>query len=346
MKSLYLIVIICISSLIFAKLPDINIKEFSSLGESISFRGIFAISKEKAIISGSGGSLFYTENGGKIFKKLLISESSGLDFRDVHATDEKTFITLSVGGEGKSRIYKSSNAGKNWKMSYKNPYKNGFLNSINFWNKYRGIAVGDPVKGYFQILITTDGGDTWQDIDIKNIPPAEKGEAGFAASGTCVAVYGEKYAWLGTGGLKSRIFKSQDSGLSWKAYNTPILSSKNSTGIFSVYFSSPKHGIIVGGDYTIENQGGNIAALTSDGGVHWDLIKDKNLVFLSCVSVYRQLGEIYLIVTGPKGNFISKSGKSWKPFGKRGYHTLSVSPGKKTIWFAGSEGRVGRLILK
>ena len=51
--------------------------------------------------------------------------------------------------------------GKNWKIVYQNSYPDGFLDSIEFWDKKNGIAIGDPINGKFDILLTIDGGNSW-----------------------------------------------------------------------------------------------------------------------------------------------------------------------------------------
>ena len=59
----------------------------------------------------------------------------------------------------------------------------------------------------------------------ENIPQPLEGEAGFAASGTCLAVQGKSNVWFGTGGGSiARIFRSTDGGDTWKVSETPMLS--------------------------------------------------------------------------------------------------------------------------
>ena len=77
-----------------------------------------------------------------------------------------------------------------------------------------------------------------------------KEEAAFAASGTCVVSHGAQHAWIGTGGKSTRVLRSVDGGASWTASAAPMLSGKNTTGIYSVAFRDAQHGVVVGGDYT------------------------------------------------------------------------------------------------
>ena len=107
-------------------------------------------------------------------------------------------------------------------------------------------------------------GKTWQEVPKENIPPANEGEGGFAASGTCLTVSGDKYAWIGSGGVEaSRVFHSADKGQSWQVAETPVIQGRASTGIFSLAFKDPLHGIAVGGDYRADSLSEANAACTS-----------------------------------------------------------------------------------
>ena len=90
--------------------------------------------------------------------------------------------------------------------------------------------------------------DAWQDIG-DNLPPAlPGGEFAFAASGTCVATVGKKWAWIGTGGgPEARILATTDKGETWNAYGTPIVQGTGGAGVFSVDFRNPTHGVLGGG---------------------------------------------------------------------------------------------------
>ena len=91
-------------------------------------------------------------------------------------------------------------------LAYKQDPK-GFLDAIAFWDEKHGMALGDPVKGLFQLLVTTDGGANWKPLAAKTLPPALAGEGAFAASGTCLVTHGDSDVWFTTGGAKAaRVF--------------------------------------------------------------------------------------------------------------------------------------------
>src|SRR5262249_30491621 len=147
-----------------------------------------------------------------------------------------------------------------------------FFDALAFWDDKNGIALGDPVKGRFQLIVTTDGGANWKALAAKALPPALPGEGAFAASGTCLVTRGERDVWFATGGAKSaRVFHSRDRGQTWEVRETPIVAGAASAGIFSIAFRDSKHGMIVGGDYRKPNDKVATAARTSDGGKTWTL---------------------------------------------------------------------------
>ena len=98
----------------------------------------------------------------------------------------------------RSRIYKTEDGGATWDLQIQNTDPLGFWDCFAFWNATEGLTMADSVAGRIPALRTLDG-ETWQDIG-DNLPPAVPGgEFAFAASGTCVATVGKKWAWIGTG---------------------------------------------------------------------------------------------------------------------------------------------------
>ena len=314
-----------------------------SLDSTLSFRGVFSVDKNTAWVSGSKGSVYHTENGGIDWAKIHIANTSDLDFRDIEVLSDKSVILMSAGPGDKSRIYKSTDYGISWKLKYANPHPAGFLNSIAFWDDKHGIGVGDPVNGYIFVLLTTDGGNSWEEINNEGMPKALNGECGFAASGTCVTIYGEQLAWIGSGGPAARIFRTSDKGKTWSVSETPIQSGKNSTGIISVFFMNDREGFITGGDYTNPDSLPNTYAFTEDGGISWKISQSNNLPFQSSIGTLETTKGKNLISVGPSGTYISKDKLSWKPLTKEGFHCLSVSEIDHSIWLAGSEGRVAKI---
>ncbi|MFC1554579.1 WD40/YVTN/BNR-like repeat-containing protein [candidate division KSB1 bacterium] len=312
-----------------------------------SFRGICAVDDNIVWASGSRGTVLRTVNGGNDWEYFAISGAERLDFRDVQAFDADNAIVISAGAPAK--IFKTINGGLDWKETYSNETQGIFFNSMDFWDMDNGIAVGDPLDGGFMMIRTADGGNTWEQVPKENIPAPIDGEAQFAASGTCLIVQGENNVWFATGGGAARVFRSTDRGDTWTVHETPMISGEASQGIFSLAFRDANTGIIVGGDYRVDSLGTGNCALTTDGGVTWNLVEGENRPngFKSCVSYLSGYNTNILVAVGTSGTDISRySGGTWKILGEEGYHTFSFPENGSTGWAAGGNGRIAKLILK
>lgn len=313
-------------------------------GTTARLRGVSAVNERVAWASGAGSTVLRTADGGETWQKLTVTNET-LDFRDVDAIDENTAYLLSIGNGPASRIYKTTDGGATWSMQFRNEDPKVFLDAMSFWDANRGIVFGDSVNGKFFILMTTNGGRTWNRVPDSSLPPAMDNEGAFAASGTNIAVYGKTHAWIGTGAAKkARVLRTTDGGRTWKIADTPLLAGP-STGIFSIAFRDAKNGVIVGGDYRKENEAVDNLAMTNDGGVTWRLVKGLS-GYRSVVAYVRGQKTPTLVAVGPSGaDFSVDDGKTWKPLEGPGFDTLSLVNGKPVGWAAGAEGRIGKLKL-
>src|SRR5207244_11086059 len=138
------------------------------------------------------------------------------------------------------------------------------------WPARRGFARSDAVNARVPLIQTTDR-TPWTDIG-ERVRAGQGGEAAFAASGTCVATQGRSRAWVGTGGAaKARILATTDGGHTWAAYDTPIVQGTPSSGVFSVDFRDPLHGILGAGELAAPTAFADTVARSSDGGKTWQL---------------------------------------------------------------------------
>ncbi len=264
-----------------------------------NLRGISAVSSKIAWASGTHGTYLRTIDGGNSWQPAHVPGAEVLDFRDVEAFDANLAYLLAAGSGAQSRIYKTTDAGKNWTLEFTNQNPKGFFDCMAFWDRDHGIAVGDPVtvqgdRGKevagqlkFELITTDDGGRNWRPGPLDALPPAIAGEGAFAASGTCVAVQGMSNVWFATGGKVARVFHSKDHGYTWSVADTPIVHGPDSAGIFSVAFRDAKHGVIAGGDYQHPEQGGSNLASTSDGGRTWKLSQVSPQAYFSAVAFDR-----------------------------------------------------------
>jgi photosystem II stability/assembly factor-like uncharacterized protein len=311
-------------------------------GTTVRLRGASAVNSRVAWVSGERGSYARTVDGGRTWQAGVVPGAEELDFRDVDAFDEQTAYLLSIGEGDKSRIYKTEDGGRSWRLQFQNRHPSAFFDAMAFWNRDHGLAMSDPVGGRFLVITTSDGGRNWRETPAAGMPPALEGEGAFAASGTCVAVWGRRHAWFGTGGPGgARVFRSTDGGRSWRVAPAPLAKGKTA-GLFSLAFWDARRGVAVGGDYTKENETGGNVALTHDGGRTWEAVAGRRPGgYRSGVAVLRRRGGVALVAVGPNGSDYSlDGGRNWTGLGREGYHTVSLAPRGEAGWAAGEVGRV------
>jgi hypothetical protein len=169
------------------------------------------------------------------------------------------------------------------------------------------------------------------------MPPAVEGEAGFAASGTCLVTSGRD-AWFGSGGGASRVFHSRDGGYTWRATTAPIPATE-AGGVFSLAFRKAREGVMVGGDFTAPDNGVDASGFTRDG-VHWRGGGDLSGYRSGVDWVWGSRAT--LIAVGPTGSDVSYDGaRSWTAFDGADYDAVDCVPG--TCWASGPAGAVARM---
>jgi photosystem II stability/assembly factor-like uncharacterized protein len=306
-------------------------------------RAVNAVNASVAWASGNHGTYARTLDGGASWQVGEVPGASSLDFRDVHALDAHTAWLLSIGQGEQSRIYKTTDGGRSWKLQFTNTNPKGFFDCMAFWDVKNGMAFSDPVDGRIPVILTTDGGAQWQWLPSSGMPPAVAGEAAFAASGTSIVVEGKRNVWIGTGGAAARVFRSTDRGRSWEVAATPIMSGNASSGIFSVAFKDARNGVIAGGDYRKEKETGDNFARTTDGGRNWKL--GRPLPGFRSAIAYVAVGKrLALVAVGPSGaDYSLDDGESWIGMGSYGFHALSSTIRAGTGWAVGENGLIARL---
>ena len=265
-----------------------------------SLRGVSAVGGGVVWASGTHGTYLRSVDNGNRWEVGQVAGAEDLDFRDVEAFSAEVGYLLSIGPGEKSRIYKTSDGGKNWSLQFTNKAAKGFYDCMAFWDLNHGIAVGDPVDGQFELITTEDGGKSWKAFSSGKLPPSMEGEGAFAASGTCIATAGKSDVWFATGGKVARVFRSKDRGKTWTVAETPIVHGGDSTGIFSIAFRDGKHGVIAGGDYKDVQKGGANLAYSDDGGATWKEAEIAPQWFFSAVA-FDARAKQNVWVAGPAG---------------------------------------------
>ncbi len=260
------------------------------------FRGASAVSQQIAWASGTHGTYARTLNGSS-WMPAQVAGAESLDFRGVVAFSADEAFLMSSGPGEQSRLYHTADGGQHWELQFTNTNPKGFFDSIAFWDRTHGVALGDPIpdetgKLKFEVLLTEDG-KTWHAISPAQLPPAMEGEGAFAASNSCIAILGpqDPNIWFATGGAAARVFHSPDRGHTWEVVDSPIVHGSDSQGIFSIAFRDAEHGVIAGGDYKHPEEDGPNLAFTEDGGKTWTVSKIFPQSYYSAVAYDRGFGQ-------------------------------------------------------
>ena len=309
------------------------------IDSNINIRAI-EIKNNKVYSATSNGSILYFD----IDKSDVISEinyeiendSIVPNFRSLALTENDVFA-MSIGDP--ALLYKNGN------VVYKETHPKVFYDSIEFWNDNEGIAVGDYTDNCISVIITRDGGESWNKLDCSVFSNIKDSEGFFAASDTNISII-DNYTWIASGGINSRVYFSKDKGRNWQIFSTPILQGESTTGIFSIDFYDKNNGYAIGGDYTKPEIDSLNKIITRDGGKTWKTIADNNNPgYRSCVQYFPNSNGKKLLAVGFNGiDYSSDSGHSWKHFSDDGYYTVRFL--NDTVAYAAGNGKISRLIFK
>jgi photosystem II stability/assembly factor-like uncharacterized protein len=309
-------------------------------GTTKQFRGLAAVDRRVAWLAGVEGTILRTVDGGASWVDVSPAGASALQFRDIEAWDARRAVALTIGTGSDARVYRTSDGGATWQEAFVNDDENAFYDCLAFFNPRDGLALSDPVDGKFRLIATHDGGRTWAVVDPAGMPPALDGEFAFAASGTCLVTAGHD-AWIASGGAAApRVFHSRDGGLTWTVAATPVIAGPTA-GIYSLAVSGVRDLVAVGGDFAAPTANVDVAALSRDGGLSWDLSSVMTGGYRSGVA----FGPHHvLIAVGPTGSDVSSDGgRTWTTFDTGTFDT--VQRGRDgTVWASGSGGRVAVLV--
>lgn len=314
---------------------------FTTLVDNIptSFRGLDTYKNDVIWVSGSKGTVGYSDNNGQNWTWVNPVGYENYDFRDIAIFSKKEAVIVSAGSP--AVVLRTTDAGKTWTEVYKDNRPDIFLDAMDF-NGKNGYILGDPIDGSFQMLKSTDKGKTWTDVSNNFILFADEGEAAFAASGSNIQVF-KDFVYIGTGGMFSGFFYYSPKKLKIDKYECPIWYGDPSAGIFAIDFINENTGVVVGGNYQKDKDNRNNVLLTYDGGKNWVKPETPVLGFRSDVMY---LTKNILLATGTSGTDISyDGGKNWKNISTDSFNTLGKSANGKTVYLTGSKGNVSKLEL-
>jgi|GEM_PF-405173 len=318
--------------------------EEQASGTSVLLQAVSIVDSATVWISGHGGTFARTTDGGRTWRAAVVPGADTLQFRDVHAADARTAWLLSAGPGPLSRIFRTDDAGATWTEQWVNDEPDGFYDCLDFWDRERGIVYGDAVGGAPRVLLTDDGGRTWRRVPDAALPPAQPGEGGFAASGTCVQTGPDGRAWIAAGNAqRARVFLTGDYGRTWSAADVPVEAGE-AAGLTSISMLTVEAGTAFGGNLGVRDRRTRNLARTLDGGRTWRPLPEvaMNGAVYGGTHVPYTEGRVLLAV-GPGGADVSHdAGMSWRTLDARSWWGLG-STGPQTTWLVGPEGRVARV---
>lgn len=184
----------------------------------------------------------------------------------MEALDETTAL-VTTESQASTAVYKTTDGGNSWNEVYANT--EGFIKGIRMLDPVNGIAIGNPISDIWNVLLTTDGGNTWQ-------PSSNRPSANIIhqAVHNSFQVSMPNIYW---GTSFTSIFRSTDGGITYNEYET--------TGagiyIFSLFINSSGIGLAASTEMSRSTDGGitfqphsvpgygNINGIESSGSNFW-----------------------------------------------------------------------------
>ncbi|MFS4483178.1 WD40/YVTN/BNR-like repeat-containing protein [Hyunsoonleella sp. 2307UL5-6] len=285
------------------------------------------------------------ENGSKVIDNVKF-DTLFPSFRSITHTKNKLFI-MSIESPAllysyeKSKKHNAYIASQN--IVYQENHPKAFYDSMEFWNDNEGIAIGDSTDGCLSVIITRDGGETWNKLSCNDLPKGIENEGAFAASDTNIAIVGDN-TWVAT--TAGRVYYSSDKGNTWSVFDTPIVKAKDTEGIYSIDFYDELNGFAIGGDYTKPDDNAANKIRTKDGGKTWELVaKNENPGYRSCVQYIPNRAGKELVAIGFKGiDYSNDSGSTWKHLSDEGFYTIRFL--NDSVAYAAGKGRISKLTFR
>jgi photosystem II stability/assembly factor-like uncharacterized protein len=318
--------------------------QLTPTGSGARLRGLSAVNRKVAWVSGTAGTVLRTTDGGATWASVGPPGTDALQFRDIEATSALHAVILSIGNGMDSRIYVTDDGGSSWALAFQNDDPAAFYDCMAFTSNLRGFALSDPVEGKFRLQETRDGGHSWSLVDPAGMPPALQGEFAFAASGTCLTAGQGQTTYLATGGIDPpRLFVSKDRGHTWRVTTVPIVGSP-SAGAFSVRFRDRHNGIVVGGNLADVTASIGTGAWSDDGGWSWHPASVTPHGYRSG-SAWLPHERDVAVAVGPTGSDVTTdAGRTWSTFDSGSFDSVECSS-DGACWASGEQGRVARLVV-
>ena len=300
-----------------------------------SVRALEVVSEQEIWYAGAQGAVGSTMDGGATWRQDTLRLANGTfpAFRSIAVTGKAAHV-LTISNP--AVLFRSTDAGAHWDSVYTEHHPDVFYDSMAFWDDQEGIAMGDAIGGCLSIILTRDGGVTWNKLSCEALPAALEGEAAFAASNGNIAV-SDSAVWIVTGGKASRVFYSENRGRNWEVMDVPVVQGGAMTGLFSLDMWDEAHGIAWGGDWETMSDNEANKIFTHDGGAHWEsLLPGAGPGYSSSVRFVPNTDGQDIWAVGIPGIHKSQDGgQTWITERDSSFYTVRFTPSGKCVWLAG-----------
>jgi hypothetical protein len=315
-----------------------------------SLRGIHNAGHGVAWASGTQGTVLRTIDDGETWQTCAVPRGAEkLDFRGIQAFDANTAIVMSAGDGDLSRLYKTTDACRTWRLVFANPDKSGFWDALQFDSPAFGMLIGDQVRGHFPAFFSRDAGETWKQFDPTVFAAADKSQSFFAASNSSLLVDATRdQLYMITGGGTTSLFAigGYFSTMPKFSHRPLNLATGVTAGGFSL--ASRRDGfklilMAVGGDFKAPERRTGTAAFFTGG--KWQAPDTLPNGYRSAVAYY--VPAKAWITVGPNGTDISSDdGRNWHALKPRAEESPDVDKNWNALsppFVVGPNGRIGKL---
>lgn len=303
-------------------------------GTTVRLRQLKAVDDNVVWACGASGVVLRTINGGNTWEVKTPTNTAVTNY-SIDALDSLTaWVTGTVGGSADFTIWKTTDGGLTWTAQYNNP--NGFSDGIRFFNANEGVCYADPdpwPSTYWEILVTTNGGNTWNRVPASNIPPADSANGEYGAAGSIDVVGNTVWfsAYYSGSANPTKVYKSTDKGNTWTV--SGFNQQQGYAGSSYLAFADANNGVAVCLDGT--------TAKTTDGGTNWSVTPVTGAAFRYVVNVPNL--NLYMAVGSNGSSWYSSDGVNWTALSTGTTQTLfGIDATANYAWACGNGGTILR----
>jgi len=312
----------------------------------------FDSSNFTVFLGGSAGAVLISTNSGATWNNKSIPDANSIS--DIY------FINNLTGFVAATKLYKTTDGGNNWTVSF---YNSGtYARTMEFLNNNTGFIIGyqyqagTPGASILSTIKTTDFGATWSTIHNQFSPGPLNPPSNLKLidSTNCIisyaggiykttdfgtnwdiltgipAIYDFTNLYTGFATGNNRVYKSTNSGFNWTEINSSFIAN------YSQYcISAPDaNNLFLAGAY------GNIIK-TSDGGSNWSFLNSK--ITNNGISAIQAIDSLRLFALAPNRTLMktTNSGGNWSVMDSTMF-SLSISSmffiNSNTGWLGNSTG--------